>query len=135
MYLIDTDILIYNLRNHDLVNENFRRNAKEKKVISVINYGELYFGAKKSKYSAKNLATVKRIGEIFEIIDIDKTIMENFGELKTQLQSKGRTIADLDLIIASTALSLNYILVTNNERHFNKVPGLAIENWSKKLSG
>jgi tRNA(fMet)-specific endonuclease VapC len=131
MYLIDTDILIYNLKNHEQVRENFRQNASFPKAISVICYGELYFGAIKSKYSAKNLANVKRIGELFKLIDIHKEIIEVYGELKSQQQLSGLSIADFDLLIAATALFKNYILVTNNERHFQRVPGLKIDNWTK----
>jgi tRNA(fMet)-specific endonuclease VapC len=131
MYLIDTDILIYNLKNHEQVRENFRQNASFPKAISVISYGELYFGAIKSKYSAKNLANVKRIGELFKLIDIHKEIIEVYGELKSQQQLSGLSIADFDLLIAATALFKNYILVTNNERHFQRVPGLKIDNWTK----
>jgi tRNA(fMet)-specific endonuclease VapC len=131
MYLIDTDILIYNLKNHEQVRENFRQNASFPKAISVISYGELYFGAIKSKYSAKNLANVKRIGELFKLIDIHKEIIEVYGELKSQQQLSGLSIADFDLLIAATALFKNYILVTNNERHFQRVPGLKVDNWTK----
>ena len=57
--------------------------------------------------------------------------METFADLKVELKVKGKLISDLDLIIAATALSFNYILVTNNEKHFNRVPALQIENWAK----
>ncbi|NIU01700.1 MAG: PIN domain-containing protein, partial [Nitrosopumilaceae archaeon] len=94
MYLIDTDILIYSMKNHPVVRENFRKHEEKLKAISVISYGELYFGARKSKYSEKNLASVRRINELFTIIDITKTIMENFGDLKASLQTKGKTVPD-----------------------------------------
>ena len=129
-YLIDTDILIYSLKNNLIVNDNFKKYINYPKYISVISYGELYFGARKSKNIEKNTAVVKRISEIFQIIEIDKNIMEVFGELKAKLQKTGSIIDDFDLIIGSTALSLNCILVTNNEKHFQQIKGLKIENWS-----
>ena len=57
--------------------------------------------------------------------------IETFGEIKARHQSEGFNISDLDLVIASTALTMNFILVTNNERHFSKIPGLIIDNWAK----
>jgi len=131
MYLIDTDILIYSLKGNEKVKNNFKLNSSAPKSISVVSYGELYFGAKKSKYSEKNLAVVRQISETFPIIEVTKSIIETFGEVKARLQSEGINISDLDLIIASTALNMNFTLVTNNERHFIQIPGLTIENWTK----
>ena len=132
MYLIDSDILIYSLKNDPVVKHHFQEYASLPKAISVISYGEFYFGAKKSKYAEKNLATVRQIAEIFPVIEITKGIMETFGELKALLQKQGKSISDLDLIIAATALSFNYILVTINEKHFKMVPELKFENWTKR---
>ena len=131
MYLIDSDILIYSLKNQPLVRQRFKEKASIPKAISVISYGELYYGAKKSTQVEKNLAIVRRISELFSIINTTKSIMETFADLKTDLQIKGKIISDFDLIIAATALSFNYILVTNNEKHFSRIPSLQIENWTK----
>ncbi|PJZ35943.1 VapC toxin family PIN domain ribonuclease [Leptospira levettii] len=130
-YLIDTDIIIYSLKGNENVQKIFLERKNLSKAISVITYGELIFGAKKSKSREKNLATVYRIGELFPVIEITKGIVETFGEVKASLQKKGNTVDDFDLLIGSTALFLNYTLVTNNEKHFSMIPGLSIENWSK----
>jgi len=130
-YLIDTDIIIYSLKGNENVQKIFLERKNLSKAISVITYGELIFGAKKSKSREKNLATVYRIGELFPVIEITKGIVETFGEVKATLQKKGNIVDDFDLLIGSTALYLNYTLVTNNEKHFSMIPGLSIENWSK----
>jgi len=131
-YLIDTDILIYSLKGHEIVQKRFIENEKIPKSISVISYGELLFGAKKSANNEKNLAVVYRIKELFPIVNVDKAVMETFSDLKVKTQKIGTVIDDLDLLIAATALTMNFILVTNNEKHFRKITGLNIENWSKE---
>ncbi|MBN1698398.1 MAG: type II toxin-antitoxin system VapC family toxin [Spirochaetales bacterium] len=131
-YLIDTDIIIYSIKGNSVVHDHFLINENIPKSISVITYGELLFGAKKSQNYEKNIAVVYRIKELFPIIDIDKAIIETFCELKVNLQKAGSPIDDFDLLIASTALTMNYTLVTNNEKHFNKIKGLKLENWSGK---
>lgn len=131
-YLIDTNIIIYSIKGDSIVHNHFLKNENIPKSISVITYGELLFGAKKSKNYEKNVAIVYRIKELFPIIDIDKAIIETFSELKINLQKAGSPIDDFDLLIASTALTMNSTLVTNNEKHFNRIKGLEIENWSKK---
>jgi tRNA(fMet)-specific endonuclease VapC len=130
-YLIDTNIIIYSIKGNSVVQNNFLKNENIPKSISVITYGELLYGAKKSQNIEKNSALVYRIKELFQVIDIDKAIIETFSEMKANMQKIGTTIDDFDLLIASTALTMNSILVTNNEKHFNRIKGLKIENWSK----
>ena len=129
-FLIDTDILIYSLNNNKIVNDNFLLNKNSPKSISIVTYGELIYGANKSKNIEKNLAKIHRIAELFPIINISVAIMETFGDLKATLEKAGTTLDDMDLLIASTALTHNLILVTNNEKHFKRVQGLKIVNWS-----
>lgn len=76
------------------------------------------------------MARVRRRAEIVPIIDDSPAIIETFGHLKATLATTGSIVADMDSIIASTALSHNMILVTNNEKHFQQIPELQIENWA-----
>lgn len=129
-YLIDTDILIYNLKGNHTVTSNFIKHKPIPKSISVISFGELVFGARKSRHPEKNIATVRHLTEIFPLVEISRSIIETFGEFKAGLQQKGTNVADMDLLIAATALNLNMVLVTNNVKHFAKIPELKIENWA-----
>jgi tRNA(fMet)-specific endonuclease VapC len=130
-YLIDTDTLIYSLKNNDAVHRKFEQHADVPKAISVITYGELLFGARRSQQVIKNLATVKRIAELFAVLEVTVPVMETFAELKTFLYKSGTPLDDMDLIIASTALFHNMAVVTNNDKHFSKIPGLKIESWTR----
>ena len=131
-YLIDTDIIIYSIKGNSTVQDRFLQYEHIPKAISVITYGELLFAAKKSKKVEKNLAVVYRIKELFPIIGIDKAVIETFSDIKATIQKAGTPLDDMDVLIASTALTMNYTLVTNNEKHFRKIKGLRIENWSKE---
>lgn len=131
-YLIDTDIIIYSLKGHERVKEWMYENQNIPKYLSVITYGELTYGARKSKHPEKNRATVNRIGELFPIIEINQGIIEIFGEIKAKLEISGKRIDDMDLLIASTALYMNMTLVTNNKSHFSRVPDLVLEQWEKE---
>jgi len=128
-YLIDTDIIIYSLKNDEHVKQKFRENQNIPKAISVITYGELVYGAKKSSHIEKNLAVTYRIAELFPVIDIDRSIMDVFAAIKSNLERKGNIIEDMDILIAATALSHNLILVTNNVKHFEKIKDLRMDNW------
>lgn len=134
MYLIDTDILIYSLKGLPEVMDHLQRTATTPKAVSVISYGELLYGARKSARADENLARVRRLGEVLPVIDVSPAIMEAFGSLKARLEQDGRRLDDFDLVIAATAITIGYRLVTNNERHFARIDGLHLENWAKNPS-
>ncbi len=131
IYLIDTDIIIYSLRNDPTVHFNFKKYKAIPKAVSVVTYGELVYGARKSRLMQKNIAVIRRLAEIFPILDVTPSVMDTFGELKALLERQGNRIDEMDLLIASTALCHNMILVTNNEKHFSRIEGLALENWAE----
>ncbi|MCI5143988.1 MAG: type II toxin-antitoxin system VapC family toxin [Candidatus Electrothrix sp. AR3] len=131
MYLLDTDTIIYNLKGHPTVQENLRQHYKDPLCLSVISLMELYYGVYKSEKVESNLAKVKTIESSLTLIRAGEEVVELFGMLKSQQEAKGQRVDDFDLVIASTALSHNLILVTNNTRHFQRIEGLKLENWSK----
>lgn len=128
-YLIDTNIIIYRLKNLGNVNANFLKNKDNHMSLSVISYGELVFGAKKSKAAEKNMETVNAIKSIFPLLEITSEIMNIFGEVKAYTQKIGKTIDDMDLLIAATAITNNFTLVTHNTKHFKNIPNLKVEDW------
>ncbi|MBO5124257.1 MAG: PIN domain-containing protein [Spirochaetaceae bacterium] len=128
-YLIDTNIIIYRLKNLGNVNANFLKNKDKHMSLSGISYGELVFGAKKSKAVEKNMETVNAIKSIFPLLEITSEIMNIFGEIKAYTQKIGKTIDDMDLLIAATAITNNFTLVTHNMKHFENIPNLKVEDW------
>jgi len=128
-YFIDTDIIINSIKGNQGVNQKIAELASIPKAISIITYGELLYRAKKSTQREKNTSVVYRLAEIFPIIGITRATMEAFTDLKAALDRKGERIEDFDLLIAATALNLNYVLVTNNTKHYKRIEGLQLENW------
>lgn len=131
MFLIDTDILIYSLKGDPVVMDHLNQTSASPKAISVISYGELLYGAHKSSRPIDNLARVRRLGEVLPVIDISPAIMDAFGSLKAHLEQDGKRLDDFDLVIAATAITIGYRLVTNNEKHFSRIEGLETENWTR----
>lgn len=131
MHLLDSGILIFLLRGDRKVTESLESRVSDPKALSVISYGELLYGAMRSARPVKNAARVRRLGEVIPVVDVSPGIMETFADIKAGLEGQGTRIDDFDLIVAATALHLNYTLVTNNVRHFQPVPGITVENWAK----
>jgi tRNA(fMet)-specific endonuclease VapC len=128
-YLIDTDIIINSIKGNKKVNQRIGEHAAIPKAISIITFGELLYGAKKSIQRDKNTSIIYRLAEIFPIVGVTRSTIEAFTDVKMALELKGERIEDFDLLIAATALSLNYTLVTNNTKHFKRIEGLQLENW------
>lgn len=133
MHLIDTDILVFALRQQPQVLRNFQSRAALRKRMSVISYGELLYGAARSARPQDNAQRVLHIASVIPVIDVTSTIMETFASIKSELASLGVRLEIMDLLIAATARSLDCVLVTNNERHFSKIPGLRLENWTRPV--
>ena len=131
MYLLDTDTIIFALKGDPAVRKNLRNHARDPMRISVITVMELYYGAHKSRKLASNLGKIRTLENAFEIIPVGQAIAEVFGVLKAGLEKAGSPVDDFDLIIASCALSHNLILVTNNVRHFKRIDGLKLTNWTR----
>ena len=130
MYLLDTDTIIFSLKGHEAIKKNLQKHFEEPMKICVITLMELYFGAYKSEKVTGNLAKIRTIENSFEIISTGRASAEIFGMLKASLEKAGTPLDDFDLIIASCALSHNLILVTNNIKHFDRVEGLRLTNWT-----
>ncbi|MFA7123830.1 MAG: PIN domain-containing protein, partial [Candidatus Delongbacteria bacterium] len=105
-YLIDTNTIIYSIKNNAKVNGRFKEFLHVPKAISMITYGELYYGAKKSAIPEKNMAVVRKMTELFPIIEITRPVIETFADIKVYLSKKGLMIPDFDIIIGATALTL-----------------------------
>ena len=130
MYMLDTNICIYVLKNHS---NKLRHKFKAIKdiCISSVTYGELCFGIENGNNNLKKERW--RQLEIFTqrlLIDPwDENAGRHYGSIRAQLKKDGELIGNNDLLIAAHARSINAVLVTNNVREFNRVPNLTVENW------
>lgn len=128
-YLIDTDIIIFALRKDKSVLIKFEENKNIPISISMITYAELIFGAKRSQNEQQNMIKVRHIRELYPIEELNEGVMEVFADIKAKMFNNGMRIEDMDLFIAATAIYNDLTLVTNNVKHFEKIPYLKLENW------
>lgn len=129
-YLLDTDICIYITKhNPPAVRERFARHAASELAMSVITLGELRFGAEKSRAREQALTALHRLEGVLQVAELPANAGEHYGQIRASLQQSGQVIGNNDLWIAAHARSAGWIVVTNNEREFLRVPGLQVENW------
>ncbi len=129
-YVIDSDILIYFLKKNQNVVKKFSEIDADNIFTTIVNYSELLFGAYNSMIVEKNLKKFKSFLKGFKLLSFDENAAEIFARIKAKLKKEGNLIEDMDLIIASITRTNGYVLVTNNVKHFERIEGLSIENWS-----
>lgn len=128
-YLLDTNICVYFLKQNAKIVDKIASVSADELAISCFNLTELLYGAYNSDYVDKNLERVRYIENTIEVISFDRKAIEHYAVIKSDLKKQGKLIDDFDILIAAVALSNEMILVTNNERHFERIPNLIIENW------
>jgi tRNA(fMet)-specific endonuclease VapC len=132
-YLLDTDICIYIAKRRPAqVQARLATLPAGAVAMSVITYGELWHGATRSQRSAEAFAILEHLARAAPVLTLDEDAARHYGEIRAVLESKGRPIGNNDLWIAAHARAAKLTLVTNNEREFSRVDGLAVENWAKK---
>lgn len=128
-FLLDTDSVSYALRGQGEVGARIRTQRPSDLCISAITLAELRFGADR-KGSRKLHGLIDAFAAAVEVVSFDEAAAAEFGRLGNILVERGTPIGEFDVLIAAHAVALRCTLVTNNVRHFSKVPGLAVENWA-----
>ncbi|MBA1447044.1 MAG: PIN domain-containing protein [Gammaproteobacteria bacterium] len=130
MYMLDTNICIYVLKNHsDKLRHKFK--AIKNICISSVTYGELCFGIENGDSPLRDArwAQLDTFTQRLLIDPWDEDAARHYGFIRALLKKQGNLIGNNDLLIAAHARSMNAVLVTNNVREFSRVPDLTIENW------
>lgn len=128
-FILDTDICIYWLKGNENIERNIIKHGLENVFITVITECELFYGAFKSIKKDKNLAVLEELKKKIRTLHTTEGVSYNYGKTKSELEVRGQTLDDADLLIASIAITNNTILVTNNTEHFKRIQGLKITNW------
>ena len=131
-YLLDTDTLVFYLRGRNDVRQKLLSVPLSELCTSSVCLGELHYGAAKSQKRAERKAEVASLQNLLEVIPLGNAETERFGELKASLEVRGERLADADLMIAATALEHELVVVTGNQRHFERASGLELENWIER---
>ena len=128
-YMLDTDIVIYTLKNRPArVREVFKRHSGQM-AISAVTLGELIYGAERSSQAERNLKDIEGMTARLEVLPFDELAALHFGQVRAELAQAGTPIGPYDLMIAGHARASGLVLVSNNIDEFKRVPGLRIENW------
>ena len=123
MYLVDSDVLINFLKGEEKAVKTIKKLQNRPFYLSIISVGEILEGLLETK-NKKRLTSFKELLQTVIVINIDFLIIEKFSLIRKSLRQKGLLIDNFDLLIASTCLVHNLVIVTGNISHFKRIPGL-----------
>ncbi len=129
-YLLDTNICIFYIRGRYNLKTRIEEIGFSNCFISEITLAELKYGAEYSEDPQRNNVVIKDFQKEFQIIPIFGAI-DTYSKEKARLRKLGTLIDDFDLLIGSTAVSNNLIMVTNNISHLERIQGITIEDWTR----
>jgi tRNA(fMet)-specific endonuclease VapC len=128
-YMLDTNTVSHLLKKHPAVARRVVAVPITALCISAITQGELLFGlAKRPEAKALHDAVWEFLRRV-DVLPWDSTAAQSYGTTRAAAQREGRVLAPMDLLIGTHALSLDAILVTNDQS-FGQLAGLVIEDWT-----
>jgi tRNA(fMet)-specific endonuclease VapC len=129
-YLLDTDVVSSVLRPSPdtAVLRRFATTPQTEIFTSAITVAELVYGTARKRLSDLE-RRIETLLATLPVVSFDELAGYRYGQLRADMDRSGESLAIPDLQIAATALAHDLILVTGNERHFRRVPGLTVENW------
>ncbi|MEP8861117.1 type II toxin-antitoxin system VapC family toxin (plasmid) [Enterobacter asburiae] len=135
MYMLDTNICSFIMREQP---EALLKRLEQavlrghRIVVSAITYSEMRFGATGPKASPRHVQLVDAFcTRLDAVLPWDRAAVDATTEIKVALRLAGTPIGPNDTAIAGHAIAAGAVLVTNNVREFERVPGLVLEDWVK----
>jgi len=129
LYMLDSDISSYAIRQEPKVIRNLLKHSEDTICISAITSMELLFGVAIRK-SSKLTAAVNDFLSLVEVVDFDLPAAKECAKIRATLQEDGTPLESMDIMIASCAISAGATLITNNTKHFSRIKGLELDNWT-----
>lgn len=136
MWMLDTNICIYLIkRRPEEVIHRLREVELATVAISSITVAELQYGVARSARQEQNALALAAFLAPLYVEPFSDAAANVYGPIRATLERAGTPIGSMDLLIAAQAVATGRTLVTNNEREFQRVPGLRVENWANPRVG
>lgn len=127
-YMLDTNMCIYLMKNQpEQVARRFATCYVGDVIMSAITFAELEYGVEACSNPARERDNLEALVTLINVAPFDAIAARAYGPVR--MATRERKKDHLDKLIASHAIALGTVLVTNNERDFQAYPGLQLENW------
>lgn len=128
-FMLDTNICIFTIKNKPANAREMFTRQHGLMCISSVTLMELLYGVERSANPTRNLAEVEGFAARLDVLDFDGNAAAHAGQIRAELARLGTPVGSYDQMIAGHARSHGLVVVTNNRREFERVPGLRVEDW------
>ncbi len=132
IYMLDSNILRHYVQDMDApgkIMPRFERIGIKNIVVSSIAAHELMVFLLNLKVAQKARQELAALLSWFHVLPFDERAAFEAANIEHELRARGQVIGKSDTLIAGHARGLGFTVVTNNTREFNRVKGLAVDNW------
>ena len=129
-YMLDTDICIYVMKNRSQSAALRFAAATGEMCLSSIAFSELQFGVEKSSRREQSFAAVQAFLAGVPILEFDAEAAVHYAQIRAVLERTGKPVGTHDMMIGGHARAAGLVVVTNNVREFERMPGVDLENWA-----
>jgi len=129
-YVLDTNVVARLLDNDARVAPRFAAVAADSVGMPLVVLAELLFGVEKSARREQNRARLRRFAAGVRILPFDTALAARYATVRADVERKGRSKTDFDLVIACTALEHGATLITNDAAlKDGAIEHLFVEDW------
>lgn len=130
-YLLDTNTVSDYLKGQPNVLAHMKRVPRSEVCISAITTMEIEYGfSLKPKSRERHAHELERFLEEVSIVGFMSADAFLSGKIRAELEQRGASIEDFDEMLAGSAIAQGLIMVTHNTKHFSRIAGLTIEDWT-----
>jgi predicted nucleic acid-binding protein len=129
-YLLDTDYVVDWLHSRRNIPEVLARLSPDGVALSLMTYGEIYEGIYRARDPQAAEAVFRRFLRDVPVLPLSRAILRHFARISGNLHAAGLHIGDADILIAATAIQHDLTLLTRNQRHFQRIAGLRLDDPS-----
>ncbi|MGB0344124.1 MAG: type II toxin-antitoxin system VapC family toxin [Coraliomargarita sp.] len=131
-YLLDISVCSQPIKRHPHLKavERWDGLALGESCTSIVCLAEIEWGLHKLGSERRWEGYRRDVVPSLQVLPADASVWKKWAEMKARQQELGRTVADVDLLIAATAVVHRLVLATLNSRHFSRIEGLSWEDWS-----
>jgi len=126
---LDTNTVIHYFKRAGRVAERLLATPPREVAIPSLVVYELEVGILKSGDAPRRREQFGAFLEYVTVLPFERREAEAAARIRTVLETQGKPIGPMDVLIAGTALAHGATLVTRNTREFERVEGLELENW------
>ncbi len=131
LHMLDTDMASYIIRGRSPnVREKLAVVLPSMICVSVMTRAELLYGLKKLPPAHRLHVAVRRFLKIIRVLPWEADAADFYADIRHGLVTTGQPIGEMDMMIAAHSMAIGAALVTNNVRHYERIPGLVLINWN-----